>query len=77
MIDGKTKRMTEKRKRHPQVFVRPRNRVIRREDMLKELWGENDYFWAEPGRVHHQNTQVPEGRPGLTRGKRVRRGIHF
>lgn len=44
MIDGKTKRMTEKESDILKYLSDHRNRVIKREDMLKALWGENDYF---------------------------------
>jgi DNA-binding response OmpR family regulator len=26
------------------IYLKHRNHVIKREEMLKELWGENDYF---------------------------------
>lgn len=44
LIDGKAKRMTEKESDILKYLCDHRNRVIKREDMLKALWGENDYF---------------------------------
>jgi len=43
-IDSKTKRITEKESDILNYLSNHRNKVIKREDMLKELWGENDYF---------------------------------
>ena len=43
-IAGKTKRITEKESDILCYLSSHRNHVIKREDMLKELWGENDYF---------------------------------
>lgn len=43
-IDGKTKRITEKESEILNYLSNHRNKVIKREEMLKELWGENDYF---------------------------------
>lgn len=44
MINGKSRRITEKESRILDYLSANRNRVIKREDMLKTLWGENDYF---------------------------------
>lgn len=43
-IDGNTKRITEKECDILKYLCTHRNHVIKREHMLKELWGENDYF---------------------------------
>ena len=43
-IDGKTKRITEKECDILNYLSVHRNKVIKREDLLKGLWGENDYF---------------------------------
>ncbi len=43
-IADKTKRITEKESDILRYLSGHRNHVIKREDMLKELWGENDYF---------------------------------
>ena len=43
-IEGKTKRITEKESDILNYLSNHRNKVIKREEMLKELWGENDYF---------------------------------
>jgi DNA-binding response OmpR family regulator len=43
-IDGKTKRITEKECEILKYLCEHRNHIIKREEMLKELWGENDYF---------------------------------
>jgi DNA-binding response OmpR family regulator len=45
-IDDKTKRITEKESDILNFLSAHRNHVIRREEMLKELWGENDYFFG-------------------------------
>lgn len=45
-IDGKTKRITEKESDILKYLYLHRNKVIKREDMLRELWGENDYFFG-------------------------------
>ena len=45
-IDGKTKRITEKESDILNYLSTHRNHVIKREDMLKDLWGENDYFFG-------------------------------
>lgn len=44
MIDGKSKRVTERESSILNYLSDHRNSVIRREEMLKDLWGENDYF---------------------------------
>ncbi len=44
IIEGKTKRITEKECEILRYLSSHRNHVIKREEMLKELWGENDYF---------------------------------
>lgn len=43
-INGLEKRITEKESDILKYLYTFRNKVIRREDLLKELWGENDYF---------------------------------
>lgn len=43
-IDGKVKRITEKESDILNYLLAHRNNVIKREDLLKDLWGENDYF---------------------------------
>lgn len=43
-IEGKVKRITEKESDILNYLSNNRNKVIKREEMLKELWGENDYF---------------------------------
>jgi DNA-binding response OmpR family regulator len=43
-ISGKTKRITEKESDILYYLSARRNKVIKREELLRELWGENDYF---------------------------------
>lgn len=43
-IAGNTKRMTEKECDILKYLVTHKNNLIRREEMLEALWGENDYF---------------------------------
>lgn len=43
-INGISKRITEKESDILHYLCLHRNRVIKREEMLKDLWGENDYF---------------------------------
>lgn len=43
-IKGQEKRITEKESDILNYLCMHRNKVIRREDLLKDLWGENDYF---------------------------------
>jgi DNA-binding response OmpR family regulator len=43
-INGGIKRITEKESEILHYLCNHRNHVIKREEMLKELWGENDYF---------------------------------
>jgi DNA-binding response OmpR family regulator len=43
-IAGKAKRVTEKEGDILKYLSDHRNRVIKREEVLKDLWGENDYF---------------------------------
>lgn len=43
-INGTTKRITEKESDILNYLFVNRNKVIKREAMLKDLWGENDYF---------------------------------
>ena len=43
-LDGKIKRITEKECDILKYFANHRNQLVKREEMLKELWGENDYF---------------------------------
>lgn len=45
-MNGKTKRITEKESDILKYLSDNRNRVIKREEMLKDLWGENDYFFG-------------------------------
>ena len=44
IIAGKTKRITEKESDILNYLSGHRNQLVKREDMLKDLWGENDYF---------------------------------
>ncbi|MFN8115592.1 MAG: response regulator transcription factor [Bacteroidia bacterium] len=44
LMDGKMKRMTEKESRVLKILSDKRNRVVKREELLKSIWGENDYF---------------------------------
>lgn len=46
MFSGTTKRITEKESDILKYISDNRNKVIKREDMLKDLWGENDYFFG-------------------------------
>ncbi|MBL7932626.1 MAG: response regulator transcription factor [Bacteroidia bacterium] len=43
-LDGKIKRITEKECDILRYLATHRNQLVKREEMLKELWGENDYF---------------------------------
>jgi DNA-binding response OmpR family regulator len=43
-IAGKTKRITEKESDILRFLCLHQNKVVKREDLLKEIWGENDYF---------------------------------
>jgi DNA-binding response OmpR family regulator len=43
-IGGKTKRITEKESDILRFLFGHRNKIIKREELLKDLWGENDYF---------------------------------
>jgi DNA-binding response OmpR family regulator len=43
-IGVKTKRITEKESDILNYLSDHRNKVVKREDLLKDLWGENDYF---------------------------------
>jgi DNA-binding response OmpR family regulator len=43
-VDGKTKRITEKECEILKYMYERRGNVIKREEMVKDLWGENDYF---------------------------------
>ncbi len=43
-LAGKTKRITEKESEIVNYLSNHRNNLIKREDLLKALWGENDYF---------------------------------
>lgn len=43
-INGNVKRITEKESDIVKYLSEHRNHVIKREEMLKELWGENNYF---------------------------------
>lgn len=45
-IHGKTKRITEKESDILKYLSDQRNLLVKREVMLKELWGENDYFFG-------------------------------
>lgn len=44
IINGKVKRITEKESEILKYLFAKKNNVIKREDLLKDLWGENDYF---------------------------------
>lgn len=46
IIGGKTKRITEKESDILNYLSNHRNKVVKREEMLKDLWGENDYFFG-------------------------------
>jgi DNA-binding response OmpR family regulator len=43
-IGGKTRRITERESDILRYLSAGRNKVIKREELLKDLWGENDYF---------------------------------
>lgn len=43
-IHGNSKRITEKESDILYYLSQHRNRLIKREDLLKDIWGENDYF---------------------------------
>lgn len=45
-INGNIKRITEKESDILRYLSEHRNRVIKREELLKDLWGENDYFFG-------------------------------
>lgn len=43
-IGNKTKRITEKESEILKYLCEHKNKLVKREDLLKDLWGENDYF---------------------------------
>lgn len=43
-LDGKLKRITERESEILRYLYDRRNHLVKREDMLRELWGENNYF---------------------------------
>jgi DNA-binding response OmpR family regulator len=43
-IDGRTKRITERECEILNYLAAHRNNLVKREELLKDLWGENDYF---------------------------------
>lgn len=43
-IGNKIKRITEKESEILKYLSLNRNKIVKREDLLKDLWGENDYF---------------------------------
>jgi DNA-binding response OmpR family regulator len=43
-LNGEVKRITEKESKLLLYLAQNRNQVVKREDLLKDLWGENDYF---------------------------------
>lgn len=45
-IGNKVKRITERESDILYYLATHRNKVVKREEMLKELWGENDYFYG-------------------------------
>jgi DNA-binding response OmpR family regulator len=45
-IAGRIKRITEKESEILRYLYTHRNRLVKREDLLKEVWGENDYFFG-------------------------------
>jgi DNA-binding response OmpR family regulator len=45
-LNGKTKRITEKESDILHYLSDHRNKVVKREELLKDLWGENDYFFG-------------------------------
>jgi DNA-binding response OmpR family regulator len=45
-IAGKIKRITEKESEILRYLTVHRNQVVRREELLKEVWGANDYFFG-------------------------------
>jgi len=45
-MDGKIKRITEKESDILNYLAHHQNHVIKREDLLKDIWGENDYFFG-------------------------------
>jgi len=45
-IGGKTKRITEKECDILNYLCSHKNTIIKREELLKDLWGENDYFFG-------------------------------
>jgi DNA-binding response OmpR family regulator len=45
-ISGKTKRITEKESEILYYLCLHRNHIVKREDLLKDLWGDNDYFFG-------------------------------
>lgn len=46
IINDKIKRITEKESDILKYLSDHRNNIIKREEMLKDLWGENDYFFG-------------------------------
>jgi DNA-binding response OmpR family regulator len=42
--DGEPRQLTQKEADLLRLFAEQRNQVIRRSDILKKLWGEDDYF---------------------------------
>jgi DNA-binding response OmpR family regulator len=43
-LNGQTKRVTEKEAELILYLARNQNKVIKREELLKDVWGQNDYF---------------------------------
>jgi len=45
-LGKKTRRMTEKESEVLAYLCKHKNQLVKREDILKDLWGENDYFFG-------------------------------
>ena len=46
VVDGNMKRITEKVAEILNYLTTHQNHIIKREELLKDLWGENDYFYG-------------------------------
>lgn len=44
LLNGEVRRITERENEILNYLAQHRNKIVRREDLLKDLWGENDYF---------------------------------
>ena len=59
-VDGQSKGLTQREADILYYLAKRPNQVIRRSDILEDIWGKDDYLWPQPGCLHQPPAQISQ-----------------